>query len=117
MVMEDQKTLPGMARTGEDLMRDGVEQVWENEQEPWKDRVQKIILETAELYEFFDADDVKDRADRVGLEPPHHPNAWGAAFRVSQLAGVMEKTGNYVKSKRPNQHSTMIPRYFSLVVF
>ena len=112
--MKNQKTLPGMARTGEELMIEGTEQVLENEPDPWKCRAQEIILSTARRNEFFDADDVKIRANDTGLEPPHHPNAWSAAFRVALLDGVMEKTGSYVKSRRASRHASMIPRYRSL---
>ena len=112
--MKDQKTLPGMARTGEDLMIAGTERVLENEPEPWKDRAQEIILSTARRHEFFNADDVKDRANGAGLEEPHHPNAWGAAFRVALFAGVMERTGKYMRSERTSRHASMIPQYRSL---
>ena len=111
--MKGQNTLPGMARTGEDLMIEGTKRVLENEPEPWKDRAQEVILSTAYRHEFFNADDVKDRANDMGLGEPHHPNAWGAAFRVALLAGVMERTGRYVRSGRTSRHSSMIPQYRS----
>ena len=114
--MRDQETLPGMRRTGEDLMIEGTKQVLENEPELWKDRVQEIILSTARRHRFFTADSVKREAKRMDLGEPHHPNAWGAAFRVALLAGVMERTGRYVRSERTSRHSSMIPQYRSLYV-
>jgi hypothetical protein len=108
-----QGTLFGKEYIGEKLMREGVERVWKNELVPWKERALEAIMDTAIHNDIFTADDVRDWADDTGLEEPHHPNAWGAAFRVAILNGVMERTGRFVKSRRPNQHARMVPQYRS----
>jgi hypothetical protein len=98
---------------GEKRMIEGVKKVWGNEVAPWKERALEAIVDVAIHNDVFTADDVRDWANDVGLEEPHHPNAWGAAFRVALTSGVMNRTGRYVKSRRPNQNATMIPQYRS----
>ena len=43
------------------------------------------------------------RAAMGDLEPPHH-NAMGAALNPAARAGLIQKTGLWVKSQRPEAH-------------
>jgi hypothetical protein len=69
------------------------------------------VIDLAETELFFTIDDIQEVAAESGLGPPHHPNVWGAVIRSALLMGVMTKTGRYVKGRRPEQHSRMIPEY------
>ena len=115
--MTHQPTLPGMSRTppvtrtGEDRKRQGIEQVLLNERARWRRRALGCILAVANTLVFFTVDHVHTHAERTGLGPPHHPNAWGGVIRSALLMGVMTKTGRYVKGSRPEQHGRMIPEY------
>ncbi len=113
----EQLVLPKMRRrrpnppTGDDLKRAGIERALLNERAQWRLKALKIIMAVAEMNMRFTADDIQAAAKRAGLGPPHHPNVIGAVIRIALLAGIMTKTGRYVKGKRAAQHGRMIAEY------
>lgn len=107
-----QATLPGMERSeGEKRLEAGATRVLENEPEVWRFAALHCILEVSRRMEFFTADDVMAEAVRQEIGKPHHPNAWGAVYRIALHDGAIMRTGKFVKSTRPGQHATMIPQY------
>ncbi len=115
--MSEQLVLPKMKRrkpnppTGDDLKRAGIERALLNERARWRRRALQVVINTATLNMRFTADDIQAAAARAGLGPPHHPNVWGGVIRTALLAGIMTKTGRYVKGKRAAQHGRMIAEY------
>lgn len=113
--MSNQETLPGMDRSrprdGDDLKREGIDKALKNERQEWRRRASLLILSLAQEGKPFTADDIRRRARHVGLADPHHPNVWGAIIRTELHAGIIERTGDYRKGSRPEQHSRMIPVY------
>lgn len=114
-----QRNLPGLRRSkpktdeGESMKRKGIEQALHNERLLWRRYAFEILCRVAKDAgdRPFTADDFHMRAEVAGLGKPHHPNVIGGVFQLALNAGVMKKTGHYVKSSRPNQHATVIPEY------
>lgn len=113
----DQMCLPRMKRrkpnppTADDLKRQGIEQALKNEHARWRRRALRVVMRVADEQLFFNADDIRHRAEVIGLGEPHHPNVWGGVIRTAILAGVMTPTGNWKKSTRPGARGRMIPLY------
>ncbi len=58
--------------------------------------------------EAFTTDRVWYHLDRTGISTPE-PRALGAVIRALAAAGVIARTGEYVKTTRPQAHSRPIP--------
>lgn len=52
----------------------------------------------------FTTDDIWQRMEQLGVEPPRERRALGAVMREMQKAGVIRPTGEYVKSSRIECH-------------
>lgn len=49
-------------------------------------------------------EDIRIKATESGVEAPKSPNAWGAATNAAARAGLIEKTGKYLKPKAVKSH-------------
>jgi len=54
------------------------------------------------------SDDVRFAAYSAGLDEPPHPNAWGAVFTYLAGKGLIEDTGERVRTKRKDGHRRKI---------
>jgi hypothetical protein len=56
----------------------------------------------------FTMDDFRSYASNVGLNEPHHPNAWGALFNHASSRNLIRFSGNVWESTRPEAHKRLI---------
>lgn len=104
--------VPGQLTIGEALRDEGIAAVAEANGE-WMDQAAAAIKWLAANHHLFSADDLRRVMDVRGQEPSHH-NAYGAAFRVAALAGVIEPTDATHKSTRPDAHARRLVVWRSL---
>lgn len=50
-------------------------------------------------------EDVRICIARAGVEPPHHPNAWGALINSARRRGFLKATGRYTQMKAVRSHA------------
>lgn len=98
---------------GNCLKLKGVKQVLEHESQVWKRGALKAIRITASRFATFTADHVKDTADAMQLEEPHHPNCWGGVFHSALSKDYMHQTGKFIASTRAKHHKQRIAEYRS----
>ena len=113
--MKDQKTLPGMARTGEKLRDEAMEDVEEHAGEDWNELAYEVVWSVAATTDLFMADDIHDRAWDADLPEPREPRAWGPVMLRAIHAGICEPTGIWVKTNRSSRHAAPTRQYRSLM--
>ena len=112
--MKNQKPLPGMTRTGEELRDEAMEEVEEHAGEDWNELAYEVVLLVATRMELFKADDIHNWARFVDLPKPHEPRAWGPVMSRAIKAGVCVPTGVWVKTNRSSRHAAPTRQYRSL---
>ena len=58
--------------------------------------------------EEFTMDDFRVYAEYMGLNPPHHHNAWGALFNHCAKLNLIRPTGKMWESTRTEAHKRLI---------
>ena len=104
--MRDQPGLPFNLAEGQRRKEAGIEQVLSNGA-AFKDQVRILIRIVARRGLEFTNDDVRALASELGVEEPHHPNAWGAAVSSAAKAGEIERVG-YRKSAAISRHAGLV---------
>ncbi len=102
-------TLGRMARD------EGMALVLENVGQEWRDRIAFLIDGLARRLPELTADDVRAEADRVGMDPPHHHNAWGAVMLSAAKRGSIQRTTSPRASVRVEAHRHSNPVWRSLL--
>lgn len=74
----------------------------------WSDYVVHSIRLFSRSRDKFTTEQFREWFAGLGGEEPHHPNAWGAVFRKAALAGVIEPTCDFVKSRHAAAHSRVV---------
>lgn len=69
--------------------------------EQWRELAVAVIAQYAEHGLPFTADDVRLHLE----EPPHSPNAWGAAFATARARGIIRRTGYTTSERISRRHS------------
>ena len=114
--MTQQLTLPTMKRrppnppTPESLKREGIEKALANERAVVRQTAYTTVEILAAISYEFTADDIHGAWERSGVVF-HHPNVAGGVIRAALKAGVMERTGRYVPSRRLSRHGSMVAVY------
>lgn len=103
----DQLAFAFQAPTGPQLKEAGTALVRANSG-LWKDKAAAVIEQLAARKSEFTSDDLRDFATKCGLEDPHHVNAWGAAMSAAAKRNVIQATGRFIRSNRPDAHSRMV---------
>lgn len=99
---------------GEQLRDEGMARVLLNAGDDWRQQVRAVVCDLAMERETFTIIDVRKRAAEVGVEDPHHENAWGAV--MSGCAGkFMVSTGRSVNSPIGTAHARKIQVWQSLL--
>ena len=96
------------ASEAERLKIEGQELVAANAADVFRVGVRQIICAIARSGREFTGVEVRDRAKVIGLAPPQHPNAWGAAMGGAARDGIIRATGAYVKSPVVSRHSAVV---------
>lgn len=90
-------------RLGEQARDAGLTQVLEGQgAEGWKDQAQQWVAQLPAGQRFTSADLV----DSIGM--PDSANAVGAVVRGCAVAGLIQRTGDYQRSARPQRHAGTI---------
>lgn len=100
---------------GQAARDEGTARVLENAGQEWRDQIAAVIDGLARSRPDFTADDVRAEAERAGLPPPHHYNAWGAAMQAAARRDVIERTNLLVQSMRPDARAHANPSWRSLI--
>lgn len=108
--MSDQLTLED-AVTARDK---AIEQVERNAYEHWLDVAYEAIRTIAQTEGTFTADEVWRLIDWTGATT-HEPRAMGAVMKRAVKDGLIEPTGQYRKSTRPQCHARPQPVYASRI--
>ena len=109
----NQPALPLQPVAGEARKIEGIEQVLANERREWRQRALARIVRLAEQHRTFTADEVREACSDI--EPPHHPNVWGAVMHKAIRAGIIRRTGELRRSTRKAAHSHSNPVWESLL--
>ncbi len=56
----------------------------------------------------FTMDEFRSYALEVGLQEPHHCNAWGALFNHASRLNLIRFSGSVYESSRPEAHKRLI---------
>lgn len=94
--------------TGEDLRDEALDRVEANTDSGWMGHAAIAIGRIPPRWNFT-TDDIWAALAEVGVGAPHEPRAMGAAIRAAAHAGLIESTGVYLKSTRPEAHARPIP--------
>lgn len=108
---------PILDREAGNTLRDaGIASVDDNAFEEWKSAADNAYRIAAHRHREFTNDVIwQILEDEWGVPPPHDRRALGARARAAVKAGLIENTGRYVGSERPNVHRSLMPVYLSLV--
>jgi hypothetical protein len=87
--------------TAELLRDEALEQVAQGESSAWVDTLRDMVVLVAREKEEFTSDDVW----RWLAELPSEPRILGSVMSALAKEGLIEKTGTYRKSKRPECHA------------
>lgn len=91
--------------SAQELKEKSQQQVWQNEDNDWRDEALKLLKEFAQARPKFTADDFRDYARLHGLRQPHHPNVWGSLYTTAATKLWIRKSGDYDVSSNPNSHA------------
>jgi hypothetical protein len=94
---------------GEALRDRGVDRVWDNAGEKWRAEALEAIALCAAAGEPFTAEDIR----AIVGDPPHHHNAFGAAFALCARRGIIRKVG-YRKATRASLHATELAEWIGV---
>lgn len=118
--MGEQRILPSMMRTPEgDRQRrqrrdEGIDRAAMGAPPGWVERALAAVAKTSRVMDEFTTDDVRWVFD-VWYEgssyQPRDGRAWGAVMRTAIGRGLVEKTGEYRQTRRPEAHCRPIPVY------
>lgn len=101
---------------GQMKLEDALERVDRNAEDFWKDRADEAYRHAAERFPEFTNDAVWEILEDEWRTPhPPEGRALGARTIAAKKEGLIEATGRYVPSDRPNCHRNPIPVYRSLV--
>lgn len=103
--MKDEKE-----RSGEVQLELALERV-QKDQGEWMEEAAAAIRTCARFLRDFTTDAVWHTLEGHGVAPPRDPRAMGAAIRRAKKDGLIEATGEYRKSSRPECHRRPIPVY------
>jgi hypothetical protein len=98
--------------SGEILRDEGIKKVMSNN-ESWMEQA----LRFAELFvsrregEDFTGEDIRFCLENLGVDPPRHPNAYGALINCLVRRKVIVPTGRYVNPKDRSSHARKIQVY------
>ena len=112
----EQLVIPGMTRrppnppTPESLKREGIEKALANERAIVRQTAYELIEAMTDWDLEFTADDIAESWEHAGVTF-HHPNVAGGVIRAALMAGVMERTGRYVPSRRLSRRASMVAVY------
>ena len=81
-----------------------IAQVERNADPMWKHNAWTVILMFARSGEPFTTDDVWEYMHQNGMETPREPRAMGAVIANACRDRIIESTGRYVQSQRPECH-------------
>lgn len=106
---------PSGLTLGQAARDEGTARVLENAGDEWRDRIAFLIDGLARRLPELTADDVRAEAERVGMEPPHHHNAWGAALLAAGRRGSIRRTMVLRASVRREANAHSNPVWLSLI--
>ena len=94
---------------GEELAARSIEQARRHANQQWMLEVERVIRDVSIFAETFTTDEVwhglrTRAANREHYPQPHEPRAMGSVMRILHQRGVIEPTGVYRRSARPEAH-------------
>ncbi len=123
MTLPDAPRPPQRPASGEELQRLGREAV-ERRNREWSEGAYQRLCGVAYMAvdRSFTADEWHKHCEGESvpaffiraitpLQQPSHPNAYGAVVKRAYREGIIERTGRWVKSKRPAAHGRQIPEW------
>jgi len=75
----------------------------------------EAIEAAARKYRYFCADEVWEMLGQVGDDERDNGSGMGPVLRMAVTAGIMERTGQTRRSRRPPSHGKWLPIYKSLL--
>lgn len=96
--------------TGRDLRDAGIKQAIEHADraEPsWSDRALGYFMEYAATHAEMTTEEVRQYAERCGLQTPTDRRAWGAVALRAMRTGIV-RSGGYTKAKSPTVHAMTV---------
>ncbi len=81
----------------------------------WKTTADEAIEDTARRLAVLSADDVWKTLDRWEIPRPREGRALGPRMKVARSRGIIEPTGGFISSERPELHSSPTRVYRSLI--
>lgn len=91
-----------------------IEQVEEHAHAEWLAAAMLAVRDLARHNDTFTTDQVWELLELDNVAT-HEPRAMGAVMRRASKDGLIEATGNYVKSARPECHARPVPVWSSRV--
>lgn len=96
---------PSSVLTAERAADEAIERVGRNADPNWKQAaLEAVCIIALDRRQRFTTDDVWELLDQQGVRATHEPRALGAVIRTAQSKGLIQSTGEYVKSKRIECH-------------
>ncbi len=89
--------------TIDDITTEAIDRVERNADEQWKDEAYKCVRLARVYYAEFTTDTIWKMLENIG-HTTHEPRAMGAIMRRAAKEGLIEPTGKYLKSRRPECH-------------
>lgn len=99
---------------GEEAKQEGIDRADRAADPLWKKRALQIVQGLAARREEFTTDAVWSHLEHMGLGV-REPKALGAIIQQAARSGMIESTGRYVKSVRPECHARPIPVWKSKI--
>lgn len=96
------------AEQGDLLANAAIQQAGDNADPEWTALAHATLRYVASLGAEFTTDDIWLRLEFRNIHT-HEPRAMGAVMRAAVRDGLIEKTGAYVESSRPQSHARPIP--------
>lgn len=101
------------------ITQDAIDQATQNANELWKGMMFQLVQDTARELEFFTADDVFERLERIpeSARPQTHDNrAFGGVMQRAKRAGYCELADKKPRpSNRESLHSSPLSVWQSLI--
>ena len=99
---------------GEQLRDHGMDRVLANAGDDWKQKVRAVVCSLAMESPTITIVEVRERAAALGIEDPHHENAWGAVLNGCS-GKYVKATGLSMNSPVPASHARKIQIWQSLL--
>lgn len=93
---------------GDLLAQEAIQQAETHAAPEWLLAARRVVWQLIQLGQPFSTDDVWDRLDQLDVHTHEH-RALGSVMRNASRAGLIDQTGSYFKSRRPEAHSRPIP--------